>query len=79
VPFGGGTDGSGGHGLALFSDHTTSYTHGPAFPLGLTNQYAGKGLWGRDYRAEGTTEVRYALTPHAGRCDEAGIPAIAAS
>jgi alpha-mannosidase len=73
------TEGRGGHGLALFSDHTTSYTHGPGFPLGLTLQYAGKGLWGRDYRADGTTEVRYALTPHAFRWDEADIPALAAS
>jgi alpha-mannosidase len=73
------TDGPGSHGLALFSDHTTTYTHGPGFPLGLTIQYAGKGLWGRDYRADGTTEVHYALTPHAGRWDEADIPALAAS
>lgn len=39
--------------------------------LGLTIQYAGKGLWGRDYRVEGPTEVRYALMPHAGRWDSA--------
>jgi alpha-mannosidase len=73
------TDGPGSHGLALFTDHTTSYAHGPGFPLSLTIQYAGKGLWGRDYRAEGTTEVRYALTPHAGGWKEAGISAIAAN
>ena len=73
------TDGSGDHGLALFSDHTTSYTHGSEFPLGLTLQYAGKGLWARDYRVDGPTEVRYALVPHTGRWDAADIPAIAAS
>ena len=73
------TDGSGDHGLALFSDHTTSYAHGPEFPLGLTLQYAGKGLWARDYRVDGPTEVRYALVPHAGRWDAADIPAVAAS
>jgi len=67
-------EGDGGHGLALFSDHTTSYTHGADHPLGLTLQYAGKGLWARDYRVDGPTEVRYALLPHAGRWDEAGIP-----
>lgn len=72
-------DGSGDHGLALFSDHTTSYTHGPEFPLGLTIQYAGKGLWGRDYRVEGPTEVRYALMPHAGRWDRANVSATAAA
>jgi alpha-mannosidase len=68
-------DKEGAHGLALFSDHTTSYTHGPDFPVGLTLQYAGKGLWARDYRVDGPTEVRYALMPHAGRWDEAGVQA----
>ncbi len=73
------SDGSSEHGLALFSDHTTSYTHGEDFPLGLTIQYAGKGLWGRDYRIDGPTEVRYALLPHAGRWDSAGVAALASS
>ncbi len=73
------SDGAGAHGLALFSDHTTSYTHGPDFPLGLTLQYAGKGLWGRDYRVAGPTEIHYALMPHAGRWDAAGVPAVATS
>src|SRR5262249_44427488 len=72
-------DAGGTHGLALFSDHTTSYTHGPDFPLGLTLLYSGKGLWGRDYRVDGPTEVRYALMPHAGRWDAAGVPAISSS
>ena len=72
-------DRAGEHGLALFSDHTTSYTHGRDFPLGLTLQYAGKGLWGRDYRVDGPTEVRYALMPHAGRWDAAGVSAASAS
>ena len=40
------SDGSGEHGLALFSHHTTSYTHGPDCPFGLTIPYAGKELWG---------------------------------
>jgi alpha-mannosidase len=66
-------------GLALFSDHTSSYTYGPEFPLGLTIQYAGKGLWGRDYCIDGPTEVRYALMPHAGRWDAAGIESAASS
>lgn len=72
-------DQPGRHGLALFSDHTTSYTHGPNHPLGLTLQYAGKGLWARDYRIEGPTEVRYALVPHAGRWDAANLPALSAA
>ncbi len=71
-------DEAGKHGMTLLSDHTTSYTHGPDFPLGLTIQYAGKGLWGRDYRVEGPTEVRYALLPHSGRWDTARVSATAA-
>lgn len=73
------TDGSGEHGLALFTDHTTSYTHGAEFPLGLTLQYSGKGLWGRDYRIDGPSEIHYALMPHAGRWDAAGISSAAAN
>ncbi|MDB6130415.1 MAG: glycosyl hydrolase 38 domain protein, partial [Verrucomicrobiales bacterium] len=72
-------DESGTHGMALLSDHTTSYAHGPNFPLGLTLQYAGKGLWGRDYRVEGPTEVSYALIPHSGRWDAARISSAAAA
>lgn len=39
----------GGYGLALLTDHTTSYIYGGGSPLGLTVQYSGGGLWGRDY------------------------------
>ena len=60
------TDNKGSAGLALLTDHTTSYAHGPGDPLGLTLQYAGKGLWGRNYDITGPTEIRYALLPHAG-------------
>lgn len=70
---------SGSHGLGLFSDHTTSYTFGSDFPLGLTIQYAGKGLWARDYRCDGPTEVRYALVPHTGGWNAANLPALSAS
>lgn len=72
-------DQSGSHGLALFSDHTTSYTYGSNCPLGLTIQYAGKGLWARDYRVEGPTKVRYALVPHVGRWNTASLPSLSAS
>ena len=58
-------DASQGVGLALLTDHTTSYAHGPGDPLGLTLQYSGVGLWGRNYTAQGLTEVSYALLPHA--------------
>ena len=60
-------------GLALFCDHTTSYVHGSDFPLGLTIQYSGKGLWGRNYNMEGPTEINYALVPQSGKWDESEI------
>jgi alpha-mannosidase len=52
------------YGVALFSDHTTSYLQSDSLPLGLTVQYAGKALWGRNYKVHGPTEIRYALLPH---------------
>jgi alpha-mannosidase len=72
-------DGEGSRGMALFSDHTTSYAHGAGHALSLTVQYAGKGLWGRDYGLEGATEFRYGLMPHAGNWDEAGVPVVSAA
>jgi alpha-mannosidase len=60
-------------GLALFSDHTTSYSFGPHHPLALTVQYAGPGLWWRDYPLDGPSEIRYALVAHTGRWDEARL------
>jgi alpha-mannosidase len=59
------SDAAQGIGVALLSDHTTSYAHGADHPLGLTLQYRGVGLWGRDYSVQGPTEVKYALLPHA--------------
>jgi len=66
-------EGRGGYGLALFSDHTTSYVHGPGIPLGLTVQYSGNGIFYRNYTIDGPTEVSYALLPHKGRWDSAAI------
>lgn len=40
----------GDYALALLSDHTTSYSYGEDYPLGLTAQYSGGGLWGPDYK-----------------------------
>ena len=40
----------GDYALALLSDHTTSYSYGEGYPLGLTAQYSGGGLWGPDYK-----------------------------
>ena len=64
-------DASNNYGLALLTDHTTSYAHGTDFPLGLTLQYSGMGLWGRNYRITGPLDVNYAIIPHAGSWDHA--------
>lgn len=63
------------YGLALFSDHTTSYGHGPDQPLSLTAQYSGIGLWGMDYKIDGPSRIKYALFPHRGKWDDANISA----
>jgi len=67
------TDNNDAYGMAMMSDHTTNYTHGPDFPLGLTTQYSGVGLWGRNYRVDGPTKIHYALLPHKGKWDKSGI------
>jgi len=61
------------YGITMFSDHTTSYTHGQNFPLGLTTQYAGQALWGRNYRIDGPTIINYQLLPHQGNWKQAEI------
>ncbi len=66
-------DTNGDYGMALLTDHTTSYAFGKDHPLGLTIQYSGKALWGRDYKITGPTVLHYALLPHAGKWDKAGI------
>lgn len=61
------------YGLAVLSDHTTSYSHGEDFPLCLTAQYSGKGLWGPNYKITRPLKMKYAIIPHAGKWDEANI------
>jgi len=61
------------YGVALFSDHTTSYLQTGDLPLGLTVQYTGRALWGRNYRIHGPTEIRYALLPHSGDWESGAI------
>ncbi|WP_221452825.1 glycoside hydrolase family 38 C-terminal domain-containing protein [Mucilaginibacter sp. FT3.2] len=61
------------YGMALLTDHTTSYAHGENFPLGLDIQYSGMGLWGRNYTIDGPTAIHYALIAHTGKWDKAGI------
>jgi len=67
------TDGAGKYGMAMLTDHTTSYVHGKDFPLGLDIQYSGMGLWGRDYKINGPTLINYALIPHSGKWDKSGV------
>ena len=53
-------------GFAVLSDHTTAYACSPGKPLALTVQYAGNGLWGRDYTLDGPTEIGFSFFPHSG-------------
>lgn len=66
---------SGEAGIGIISDHTTSYVYGKDHPVGLTLQYSGQGLWGRDYRIDRPTHVRFAILPHS---DSEGADAIGA-
>ena len=61
------------YGVALFTDHTTSYLQTDSLTLGLTVQYIGKALWGRDYKVDGPTEINYALLPHSGNWENREI------
>jgi len=63
------------YGFALFTDHTTSYSYGEDFPLSLTAQYSGVGLWGPDYKITGPLKMRYAILPHTGKWDKAAVSA----
>jgi alpha-mannosidase len=65
----------GKYGLALLSDHTTSYSYGGDFPLGLTAQYSGPGLWGVDYKITQPLKMKFAIVPHKGKWNEAAITA----
>lgn len=67
------TDGDATKGLALFTDHTTSYAHGAEHPLGLTVQYVGKGLWGMDYNVDGPTTMDYQVFPHDGNWSDGNV------
>ena len=61
------------YGFALLSDHTTSYSYGQDFPLGLTAQYSGVGLWGPNYQITQPLKMKYAVIPHSGEWNQAGI------
>jgi len=72
------SEGDDGHGLALLTDHTGSYSYGNDFPLALTAQYSGVGLWGREYGIDSPLEMRFALFPHEGKWDKAGVARLSA-
>ena len=67
------SEGKKGHGFAVLTDHTTSYSYGADEPLALTVQYAGDGLWWRRYPIDGESMMNYALIPHQGKWDQAGL------
>ena len=62
------------HGLAVFSDHTTAYTHGPEHPLALVLGWGWEGgFWWGKCPLKGTTQIGYGIVPHAGTWDEARL------
>ena len=61
-------------GLAVFSDHTTAYTHGPEHPLALVLGWGWEGgFWWGKRPLEGTTQISYSLVPHQGLWDEGAL------
>jgi alpha-mannosidase len=61
-------------GLAVLSDHTTAYTHGPDFPLSLVMAWGWEGgFWWGKRPLKGIQQVSYGLIPHAGIWNEAEI------
>jgi len=66
-------EGADGKSMALFTDHTTSYSYGKDYPLGLTVQYSGPGLWGRNYPVSEPTTMTYHVMPHQGAWDDAHV------
>ncbi len=61
-------------GLAVFSDHTTAYTHGPDHPLALVMGWGWEGgFWWGKCPLRGTQQVGYAVVPHTGTWDEAQL------
>jgi len=61
-------------GLAVFSDHTTGYTHGPQHPLALVLGWGWEGgFWWGKCPLKGVQQMSYAVVPHSGLWDDAGI------
>ena len=66
-------EGTDGKSMALFTDHTSSYSYGKDYPLALTVQYSGPGLWGRNYLISQPTTMTYHVMPHKGTWNKAHI------
>lgn len=61
-------------GLALLTDHTTSYGHGKDHPLSLVLAWGWDGgFWWGECPLNGIQEARYAVLPHSGDWEEAGL------
>ena len=61
-------------GLALLTDHTTSYAEGKDHPLSLVMGWGWEGgFWWGKCPLNGLQEMKYALVPHAGLWDRAGL------
>jgi alpha-mannosidase len=61
-------------GLAVFSDHTTAYTHGPDHPLALVLGWGWEGgFWWGKCPLKGVLQSAYGIIPHAGAWDEARL------
>lgn len=63
---------SGAAGLAVMTDHVTSYCLAPGEPLGLVMCYAGPGIW-HDYGLGRVPRVSYSVLPHAGNWAKAQL------
>jgi alpha-mannosidase len=67
-------DHAGSFGLALLSDHTTSYAEGKEHPLSLVMGWGWDGgFWWGKCPLRGLQEMKYALVPHAGLWDSAEL------
>jgi alpha-mannosidase len=62
------------NGLAVFSDHTTAYTHGPEHPLALVLGWGWEGgFWWGKCPLKGIQQSAYGIIPHSGTWDEARL------
>jgi len=61
-------------GVALFTDHTTSYAHGEDHPLSLVLGWGWDGgFWWGKCPLKGLQESRYSIVPHGGRWEQAAL------